>query len=179
MMTSISRYCEPVFLGIILFIVLGFLSYPKLKVHIAVCFSVILLMDFTSTCHGLYTYRDDLSQICSDRESAIEASYRYFDCIEKLGNNEQCKILFVADEDSSVLQEQRIIRYLSAPKAVYYDFLNADTDVNSLARDILKYASNGEYDYFYVQSSTDVAQKLNIENSFLYSGTDIVNAVKE
>lgn len=175
-MHSISRYVEPLFLGILLFLLLTCFLKMKWKSWLITICMIILSANLSTVKNCLITYQPAKKSVLSQRKELIEKKRDFFDAINgELEEKEQGRILYVCDNTGDF--NIRIFRYMLAPKAIY--FLECNQIEKTNIRDtLLKLCETNSIDYIYFDHIDPIyVGHLNIMNNYLYRRKELAKSL--
>ena len=179
MMMSISRYCEPLILGLLLFFVLPFLTHGSPGIQAAVLIGILFFSEYSCMKNGLWGYRENVTQTLAHRQE-IESSYSgLMQGATGARKKEQGRIIILFDNNNNnILSDQRNISYMMAPKSVSFMAVSND-DINGSVITINDYINKESYEYYYVVPGCNINEKFNIQSNTLYSASEIRPVVEE
>lgn len=141
MMVSIARYAEPLFLGVLIFLVLnGVVVLEKSGIGrssrtgiVCICLGIILCADVVTVWKYVVGYSPVNAATLADRKTVEEKAQAFVDELEeKMNKEEQGRILWVRNDDDAIYgAEWRKISYILAPKslvAYYVDISQLDEE---------------------------------------------------
>ncbi len=173
--SSISRYSEPISLGIILFLLVKYLEGINKRKIIFVISAVVILSNLTSVKFGLLTYRSSLGTIQNYRESLVDSDNGLFTRLaDDLSIGKECRIGYVFDGD--VGAQTRLLQFLAAPRAVSFININYYDDVQI---EIVNRIDQDYYDYIYFDdSAAKIIKEKNIDCEYLYSADYVSQEIR-
>ncbi len=173
MMMSISRYCEPVFLGIVLFFSLAFLTYGSWRDQLIVLACIFLTTGFAKAGEGLWNYRAIVEKELGEREECIVKYDGLFGGISEYGDLTEGRVLYICDYSDEIFKDHRHIRYLMAPKAITFYYIDPMADDHGYIDDIVSQMDQGLYEYYYIETRGKLGDDLELENGVLYTATEV------
>lgn len=164
MMLSISRYGEPLLLGILIFIFYEFIRSNNYVFNLFFLLIVLLSGSITTVHYGFIGYRKGLNELINYRSNF---EYKYEKLINDINTftngKKQCRIFFVYDDE---VQNSRLYQYYLAPTAIYMH--KSFSGIDSL---ILNYKNDNKCEYVYFDSLKD--SKFNVKEKQLYEIKDL------
>lgn len=171
-MYSISRYMEPLFLGILLFFLLTCFLKMRQKDQVIAIFIIILFSDLDLVRDNLIAYGHVQEDVIESRDKLLTERHGFFEAIDsRLGKSGQGRILYVCNNTDEI--NVRMFRYLSAPKAV--TFLSCVQYDRQGFLDRLSAEFNGDsIDFIYFDHlETTYIEGLEILNDQLYTKAEV------
>lgn len=175
-MYSISRYMEPLFLGILVFLLLTCFLKMKRKDWIIAIFMIILFSDFATVWDCMIAYGPREENVIASKNKFLAERHGFFDAVNsRLGESGQGKILYVCNNVDEF--NIRMFRYLSAPRAVI--FLNcAQYDRQGFLDRLAMECREDNTDFIYFDHlEAAYIEGLNILNDRLYTRAEVTEAV--
>lgn len=152
MMYAISRYSEPIIVGLLLFEMFICVTKMSYKVHVIAIIGVLIFADYSSPIWAFGKYRTSLSNDYIGRENLKNTNIELFEYFEEERTREG-RILLVYGEDT-VEPTRRILQYLTAPRALYfYRDRKEDNGIQSF-NDIKDSVLQKRFEYYYLKLRT-------------------------
>ena len=153
MMYSISRYCEPIFLGILLFFSLSFFAFASNKITIFLTVCILLTADLSVASNGLWNYRADVEGILQSRISTVSNNSKLFNAFDNV-KQLQGRYLIICDQTSGVIGAEQDIRFLAAPRSISYYYIDSNGDTEPYRDQVKQWFEHNDYDYYYIVKCT-------------------------
>lgn len=173
MINSFARYEEPLFLGIIIFLILLYMSTSEIQVNCTHRRTILIVLGITFLCanwelvyNNMIKYSVVRNQNIEIRENLCLEQESFLNCLERVNEN-SARVLFVAE--NAELPSTRTLQYVVCPYSVVFIKLEPEDVIEQKNKVIEETIKKYNCDYLYFDSvSEDIVELKKVNNNEIY-----------